>query len=64
MCVDSSACVCVKGGESEQFRVDSRVKHRCIVSPWLFSVYMEGVMKEGKMGMGRRVASFLEDGRE
>ena len=34
------------------------------MSPWLFDVYMDGVMKEGKMGMGRREVSFLEDGRE
>ena len=26
----------------------------CIMSPWLFNVYMDGVMKEVKMGMGRR----------
>ena len=30
------------------------------MSPWLFN----GVMKEVKIGMGRRGVSFLEDGRE
>ena len=34
------------------------------MSPWLFNVYMDGVMKEVKMGMGRRGVRFLEDGRE
>ena len=34
------------------------------MSPWLFSVYMDGVMKEVKMGMGRKVMRFLVDGRE
>ena len=34
------------------------------MSPWLFNVYMDGVMKEVKMGIGRRGVSFLEDGRE
>ena len=34
------------------------------MSPWLFNVYIDGVMKEVKMGMGRRGASFMEDGRE
>ena len=62
--VDSSACIRVKGGESEWFRIDSGVRQRCIMSPWLFNVYMDGVMKEVKMGMGRRGGSFLEDGRE
>ena len=33
------------------------------MSPWVFNVYMDGMMKE-KMGMGRRGVRFLEDGRE
>ena len=49
---------------SEQFRIDSGARQGCIMSPWLFNVYMDGVMKEVKMGMGRRGVSFLEDGRE
>ena len=32
--------------------------------PWLFSEYMDGVMKGVKMVMERRGVSFLEDGRE
>ena len=54
MYVDSSVCVRVKGGESELFRIDSGVRQGCIMSPWLFNVYMDGVMKKVKMGMGRR----------
>ena len=34
------------------------------MSPWLFSVYMDAVMKEVKMGMGRRAVRFQEEGRE
>ena len=64
MYVDSSACIRIKWGESEQFRIDSRVIQGCIMSPCLFNVYMDGVTKEVKMGRGRRVVSFLEDGRE
>ena len=64
MYVDSSACVRVKGGESERFRIDSGVRQGCIMSPWLFNVYMGGGMKDAKIGMGRRGVSFLEDGRE
>ena len=62
--VGKSACVRVKGSESELFKIDSGVKHGCIMSPWLFSVYMDGVMKEVKIGMGRRGVKFLEYGRE
>ena len=64
MYVDSSACVRVKVGESERFRIGSGVRQRCIMSPWLFNVYMDGVMKEVEMGMGSRGVRFLEDGRE
>ena len=34
------------------------------MSPWLFSVYTDSVMKGVKMGMGRWVVRFMEDGRE
>ena len=64
MYVDSSACVSVKGGESERFRIDSLVRQGCVMSHRLLSVYMDGVMMEVKMGMGRRGVRFLKDGRE
>ena len=35
------------------------------MSPWLFNVYMDGVKKEVKMGMGRKEVRFMEEeGRE
>ena len=64
MYADSSACIRLKGDESEQFRIDSGVRQGCILFPWWFNVYMGAVMKEVKMGMGRRGVRFLEDGRE
>ena len=39
---------------------ETRVYH----APWLFNVYMGGVMKEVKMGIERRGVSFLDNGRE
>ena len=54
MYVGSLACVRVKGGVSERFRIDSGVRQGCIMSPWLFNVYMDGLMKEVKMGMESR----------
>ena len=53
-------------GESERFRIDSGVRQACItiISPWLFNVYMDGVMKDVNVRMGRRGLRFLEDGRE
>ena len=40
MYVDGSAYVRVKGGESDQFRIDSWVRQVCIISPWLFNIYI------------------------
>ena len=47
MYVDSSASDRIKGGESERFRIDNGVRQGCIISPWLFNVYMDGVIKDG-----------------
>ena len=59
--VNSLACIRVKGGERECFRVDSGVRQVCIMSPWLFSVYINAVMKKVKIGMGRRGVTFQEE---
>ena len=32
--------------------------------PWLFDIYMDAVMKEVKMGMGRNGVLFMEEERE
>ena len=53
MYVNSLVCVRVKGGKSECFRINSSVRQGCIMSLWVFNVYMNAVMKEVKMGMGR-----------
>ena len=62
--VHSLGCVRVKGGESERFRIDSRVRQCCFMFPCLFNVYLDTVMKDVKMGMKRRGMKFLEEGRE
>ena len=64
MYIDSSACVKVKRGESDWFQIDSGVTHGCIMSHWLFNVYMDALMETMKMGMGRRRVRFLRGGRE
>ena len=38
---DSSDCVRVKGDENERFRIGSGVREGCIMSPWLFNVYID-----------------------
>ena len=56
--------VSVKGCESERFRIDSGVRQRFIKSLCFFNVYMDAVMKEVKMAMGRRGVSFFEEEEE
>ena len=63
MYVNSLVCVIVKGGESESFRINGGVRQGCIMSPWLFNVYMDAVMKEVKMGMWRRGMRFHNGGK-
>ena len=51
-------------GASECFRIDGGVRQVCIMSLWLFNLYIDAVVKEVKMGMGRRGVRFQEKGRE
>ena len=44
--------------------MDSGVRQLRVMSLWLFNVYMDTVMKEVKMGMGKREVKFQEEGRE
>ena len=61
--VDSLACVRVKVVVSEWFRIDSGVRQGCIMSPWLFNVCMDAVIKgengDGKKGRERRLPGLL-----
>ena len=44
--VDSRACVRVGNDVSEWFLVNDGLRHCCVMSPWLFNVYMDGVVRE------------------
>ena len=57
MYVNILACVRVKRGESECFRIDSGVRHGCIMSSKVFNAYTNAAMKEVKMVIGRREES-------
>ena len=51
--VNSLTCIKIKGGEIEYFRTDVGVTQCCIISCWLFNVYMDAMMKEVKISRGR-----------
>ena len=42
--VDSRACVRVGNDVSEWFPVNVGLRQGCVMSPWLFNVYMDGVV--------------------
>ena len=44
--VDSRACVRVGNDVSEWFPVNVGLRKGCVMSPWLFNVYMDGVVQE------------------
>ncbi len=52
----ASTCVKISGEASEHFEIKVGLRQGCVMSPWLFNIYMDGVMKEmkGKVGEGER----------
>ena len=44
--VDSRACIRVENDVSEWFRVNVGLRQGCVMSPWLFNVYLDGVVRE------------------
>ena len=43
---DSRTCVRVGNDVSEWFPVNVGLRHGCVMSPWLFNVYVDGVVRE------------------
>ena len=49
--------------ESESFSISVGVKQGCVMSPWLFNIFMDGVMKEWKMRIQGEGAELNENGK-
>ena len=49
--VASRACVRVGNVVSEWFPVTVGLRQGCVMSPWLFNVYMDGVVREVKVSV-------------
>lgn len=46
------ACVRVEGELSESFALGVGVRQGCVMSPWLFNIFMDGCMREMKAKVG------------
>src|SRR5678815_933392 len=60
---DSKACERINRVESDWFNINSRVRQGCVMSPWLFNLYMDGVMKELEVGVTGDDVRMMENGR-
>ena len=60
----ANACVKIGGELSESFCIKTGVRQGCVMSPWLFNVYMDGVIREMKAKSGNVGAKMLEDENE
>ncbi len=45
---EASAGVKISGETSEHFEIKVGLRQGCVMSPWLFNIYMTGVMREMK----------------
>ncbi len=43
----------IDGELSNSFRVGVRVRQGCVMSPWLFNVFMDGCIREMKAKVGK-----------
>ncbi len=43
---DAKACIKVNGEHSESFGIQGGVRQGCVMSLWLFNLYMDGVIRE------------------
>ncbi len=48
---NASASVWVNGELSESFKLEVGVRQGCMMSPWLFSIYMDECIREMKVGV-------------
>jgi len=48
----ANACVKVNGKVVESFRIHGGVRQGCVMSPWLFNLFMDGVVREVKARAG------------
>ena len=61
---DSKASIRIDGVKGECFEIGIGVKQGYVMSPWLFNVYMDGVMKEVNMSKQGEGPEFILNGKK
>ena len=62
--VDCKACVRIGHEVNEWFSVNAGLRQGCVMSPWLFNLFMDVVLREELARTVRRGAQFLNEGEE
>ena len=60
----ANACIKINGKMSESFCIKIGVRQGCVMSPWLFNIYMDGVLREVKAKAGDLGAKLVVEGSE
>ncbi len=60
----ASACVKINGETSEHFEIKVGLRQGCVMSPSLFNIYMDGVMREVKGKVGEVGVKIYNEGRK
>ena len=50
--------------KSDSFQVKEGLRQGCVMSPWLFNVFMDGVVREVNIKVGERGLGLIEGNRE
>ncbi len=50
---EANACVKIDGELSDSFGVRVGVRQGCVISPWLFNIFMDGCMREMRAKVGK-----------
>ncbi len=61
---EASSCVKISGETSEHFEIKVGVRQGCVMLPWLFNIYMDGVMREVKGKVGEVGVRMYIEGRQ
>src|SRR5678815_2512593 len=59
---DSEACVRINGVKSDWFSINSGMRQGCVMSPYLFNLYMDGILKELEVGRAGNAFRMMEIG--